>query len=46
MRRHTIFLHSGHLKQLGALAQSRGLKASQLVRLSIVEYLRREKRKK
>jgi hypothetical protein len=46
MRRTNVFLHSGHLQQLGALGKSRGLKTAQLIRIAIAEYLRRENRKK
>ena len=45
IRRTNIFLHSGHMKELDALAKSRGLRAAQLVRVAILEYLQRERRK-
>jgi 16S rRNA U516 pseudouridylate synthase RsuA-like enzyme len=37
----SIFLHTGHMKQLKTLAESQGLKTAQLVRISIADYLRR-----
>lgn len=46
MQRHTVFMHNGHLKQLRVLADDRGLKTAQLIRIAIVEFLRRESRKK
>jgi predicted transcriptional regulator len=42
LKQTTIWLHDGHMKKLGALAQSRGLKRAQLVRIAILDYLRRE----
>ena len=45
MQRHTVFMHNGHLKQLRVLADDRGLKTAQLIRIAIVEFLRREARK-
>jgi 16S rRNA U516 pseudouridylate synthase RsuA-like enzyme len=42
----TVFLHAGHMKQLKTLAESRGIKTAQLLRIAIAEYLRREIRKK
>jgi hypothetical protein len=45
MQRHTVFMHNGHLKQLRAIADDRGLKTAQLIRIAIVEFLRRETRK-
>ena len=45
MQRHTVFMHNGHLKQLRAIAEDRGLKTAQLIRIAIVEFLRRETRK-
>lgn len=41
----SIWLQSQHMQQLDALAKSRGLKAAQLVRLAVAEYLQRERRK-
>jgi hypothetical protein len=46
LRRTTIFLHAGHMVALDKLARSRGLRNAHLVRLAILEYLRRETRKK
>ena len=46
IRRTTIFLNPEHMKQLDALGRSTGLKAAQLARIAIAEYLRREARKK
>jgi hypothetical protein len=41
-----ILVNDGHMEKLTALAESRGLKCAQLVRLAIVEFLRRETRKR
>ena len=41
LRQTTLFVHGGHMKKMTALAQARGLKASQLVRLAIAEYIHR-----
>ena len=46
LKQTTIWLHDGHMKKMGAIAQSRGLKTAQLIRIAIGEYLRRETRKK
>jgi len=46
MYRTSVFLHHDHVKQLGTLAEVRGLKTAQLIRIAIVEFLRRESRKK
>jgi hypothetical protein len=46
LRQTTIWLHSGHMKKLAMLADARGLKAAQLIRVAIAEYIRRERRKK
>lgn len=46
MKRTTVFINSDHLKQLSALGATRGLKAAQLFRIAVDEYLRRELRKK
>jgi hypothetical protein len=42
----TLFMNTEHMKNLGGLAESRGLKTAQLVRVAIAEFLRRETRKK
>ena len=46
LRQTTIFLHDGHMKKLKVLAESRGIKTAQLLRLAIADYLGREARKK
>jgi len=47
LKQTTIWLHVGQMKELTALAKSRGgAKASHYVRLAIDEFLRRERRKK
>jgi hypothetical protein len=46
LRQTTIFLHDGHMKTLKVLAESRGIKTAQLLRLAVADYLRRETRKK
>jgi hypothetical protein len=46
LRRTTIFLHVGQMKELDALAKARGLRSAHFVRLAIDEFLRRERRKK
>jgi hypothetical protein len=40
----TVFLHTGHMKQLTALAESQGIKTAQLLRIAIADYLRRAAR--
>lgn len=45
MTRHTFFMHDGHLKRLRAIADERGLKTAQLIRIAVVEFLHREARK-
>jgi 16S rRNA U516 pseudouridylate synthase RsuA-like enzyme len=40
----TLFVHTGHMKQLKAIAESRGLRTAQLVRVAIAEYLRRNRK--
>jgi hypothetical protein len=42
MTRHTLFLEDRHLTQLRSLGKTRGLKHSQLIRLAIAEFIRRE----
>jgi hypothetical protein len=37
----TIFLHVDHMKQMKALAESQGIATAPLIRIAIVEYLRR-----
>lgn len=46
LRKTTIFLHDAQMKELGALAKSRGLRSAHFVRLAIAELLLRERRKK
>jgi hypothetical protein len=46
LRQTSIFLHVGHMKQLKMLAESRGIKTAQILRLAVSDYLRRETRKK
>lgn len=46
MRRTNIFLHAGHMKKIDALAKSRGLKAAQLVRIAIAEFLQEARKAK
>jgi hypothetical protein len=46
MRRTNIWMHTGHLAEMEALAKARGLKVAQLVRIAVQEYIRREARKK
>lgn len=45
MYRTSFFMNRAHLNQLGMLAEARGLKTSQLLRVAIVEFLHREHRK-
>jgi len=45
LRQTTVWLHTEHMRRLDVLAKNRGLKASQLVRLAIREYLERETRR-
>jgi hypothetical protein len=44
MRRTNIFMNDSHLKQLGVIGKAQGLKKAQLVRIAVVEYLRRSAR--
>lgn len=44
MRRTSIFMNPAHLKELAAIGKSQGLKPSHLVRVAILEYIRRAKR--
>jgi hypothetical protein len=44
MRRTSIFLNPTHMKELAALGNSQGLRPSHLVRVAILQYIRREKR--
>ena len=46
LKQTTIWLHSEHMKAMGTLAKSQGLKSAQLVRIAIGEYLRRAARQK
>jgi hypothetical protein len=45
LKQRTIFMHVGHYKQVGALAEAQGIKTAQLLRIIIAEYLRRNARK-
>jgi len=45
MKRTNIYTHAEHMDQLAVLANARGLKVSQLVRIAIREFLHRERRK-
>jgi 16S rRNA U516 pseudouridylate synthase RsuA-like enzyme len=42
----TVFLHTGHMRQLKALAESQGIKTAQLLRIAVADYLRRNKQQK
>jgi len=44
MRRTTVFLNPTHTKQLNALGKSRGLRASAIIRIAVLEWIQREKR--
>jgi predicted transcriptional regulator len=46
LKQTTVFLHNEHMKKLKALAESRGIKTAQLLRVAIADYLRRETRKR
>jgi hypothetical protein len=45
LRRLNVFVDIAHMKRLSALAKTKGLKPSQLVRLAIAEYLERNEKK-
>jgi hypothetical protein len=42
LKQTTVFLHSGHMAKLKALAESQGIKSAQLLRIIIADYLRQE----
>jgi hypothetical protein len=44
MKRTSLFLNPAHMKELAALGKSQGLRPAQLVRMAILQYIRREKR--
>jgi hypothetical protein len=44
MKRTTIWLNPAHMKELGTLGKSTGQRPAQLVRVAILEYIRRAKR--
>jgi hypothetical protein len=46
MKRMNFFMRIEDVKQLAGLGKSKGLKVSQLVRIAVQEYVRRERRKK
>lgn len=46
LRQTTVFLHTGHMKKLTALAEAQGLKTAQLLRIAVADYLRRSARQK
>jgi len=45
MRRTNIYLHKAHWRQLAVIGKAEGLKPSQLIRISIGQFLSRERRK-
>ena len=46
MRRMNFWMQIGDMSQLAALGKAKGLRVSQLVRIAVQEYIRRERRKK
>jgi len=45
MRRTNIYLNTDHWRQLAALGKAEGLKPSHLIRVAILQFIRREMRK-
>ena len=41
LKQTSIWLHEDHMRQMAVVARQRGLKTAQLVRLVIVDFLRR-----
>lgn len=44
LRPTTMFMNDAHMKKMRVLAESRGLKMAQIVRIAIAEYLRRNRK--